>query len=207
MPQYIAVIPRDAGGDMAVRHLRSPAANGFGVRYITSLVQRLKDWPLGTSVELRSASILQELPYQFHLIETNTTDDDADLQRLMLWHSGGSGPDRGKIEAIELNAVPTVASGVGLGFQTNATHVRYMQSMNIRGGQASATLGRTIRIGVIDTGAVGLGFLHDFFDVTNHNKPIHPGAPKQIDSDGHGTAMATLINQIAPKQKSSAFAR
>jgi hypothetical protein len=49
------------------------------------------------------------------------------------------------------------------------------------------TAGRTIRRVSCST---------DFYDVESGN-PIHP-APK-IDNDGHGTAMATLVREVAPE--------
>ena len=53
---------------------------------------------------------------------------------------------------------------------------------------------------MVDSGQDGLqyGAVKDYYDVENANAALHPSPPVPVDQDGHGTAMSSLVREVAP---------
>lgn len=89
---------------------------------------------------------------------------------------------------------------MGLPFTLGGFHEEYLRAMNVENAHQASVLGSGIRVAVVDSGAsAGMRKpVDDFYDVESRN-PLHPVT--RIDNDGHGTAMATLVQEVAPEAK------
>ena len=88
---------------------------------------------------------------------------------------------------------------MGLPFKLSRLHLRYLALMNVYVAHEDGIKGKGITVAVVDSGAdPGSLRLDDFYDVESGN-PIHPAPP--IDNHGHGTAMATLVREVAPEAR------
>jgi len=74
----------------------------------------------------------------------------------------------------------------------------YLGILNTAAAHAAGVEGIDVKVAVIDTGSDSLGYVSDFYDLTNRVNQ-HPGRRAQIDANGHGTAMATLVHEVAPE--------
>jgi hypothetical protein len=102
------------------------------------------------------------------------------------------------VDAAEPNLRFRPSATLGLPFKLGGFHPNYLQLMNVGDAHRAGIKGKDIRVAVVDSGADDASgvLLDDFYDVESGN-PIHP-APR-IDNDGHGTAMATLVREVAPE--------
>jgi len=143
---------------------------------------------------------LADLDHSFHLVEVQDGGEVGAINRIMQWHNGEGEPrsQHGRVDAAEPNLRFRPSATLGRSFKLGGFHQKYLQLMNVGDAHLAGIKGKDIRVAVIDSGAddpTGV-LLDDFYDVESGN-PIHP-APK-IDNDGHGTAMATLVREVAPE--------
>jgi len=159
----------------------------------------------GSMPESRSAAFLAGLPVSFHELDVHDRGgaDQSSLEEAMMndWKGYHSDPqavdgERGFILHVEPawdlevmappNGAPTLS----------ADHNVYMTQLNIAAARARHNDGQSSRVALIDTGCDGL-VIHDFYDLLTTGT-YHPGPQSQIDTVGHGTAMATIIQAVAP---------
>jgi len=189
MGQLIASIPRTPAGNLAVRHLREHAAEQFGLSYLESLGDRLG------RAELESGSVVRQLNESFHLLEVKDGGEIVAIIRVLQFHNQlePSGA-RGKIDSIELNLPAELSSPTVLLDPVN--HPANLVQLNIAAAKANSVTGHGVRVAIVDSGAEGIGFVHDFYDLLSTTNQ-HPGKNRLIDNHGHGTTMATIIHEIA----------
>ncbi len=193
MAQLVLTIPNSPAGRIAVDHLRTRGQAELGAAYLQSLDGRVEG--------LETAGLLRDLSYSFHLVSVSDRDQIGAINRITQWHNGEGEPGlmHGRVESVEPNVTFWPSATLGLPFQLGGFHQAYLQAMKVGDAhQAKVPVrGSGITVAVIDSGADPKmpKPVQDFYDVEAGN-PIHP-AP-QIDNDGHGTAMATLIQQVVP---------
>jgi hypothetical protein len=191
MAELVLSIPNNAAGATAVQHLVARGASDLGVSYRLSLSSRLAG---------QSSSRLADLDHSFHLVEVPDGGEVGAINRIMRWHNGEGQPRdlHGRVDAAEPNLSFRPSATLGRPFKLGGFHQNYLQLMNVGDAHRAGIKGKDIRVAVIDSGADDPSsvLLDDFYDVESGN-PIHP-APK-IDNDGHGTAMATLVREVAPE--------
>ena len=194
MPQYLATIPNNDAGKQAVNHLREFGPRDFGITYRGSLSDFLRQL---SEVPIVATQVLEALPYEFHTLEVAEGHEKIAIPKILRWHSDPTGRRqwRGHIEAIEPN-VKFRLSALGLPFSLGGWHNSYLKTLNI--GAAGGGGRADVKVAVLDTGSDKLHFVTDFYDLTTTSANLHPGAANQVDTDGHGTAMATLIHEVAP---------
>lgn len=191
MPELVLSIPNNAAGVTAVQHLASRGESDLGVSYQLSLHRRLTS---------QTNSRLSDLDHSFHLVKVPDGSEVAAINRIVRWHNGEGAPQslHGRVDAAELNLTFRPSATLGLPFTLGGLHQNYLQLMNVTDAHGAGIKGKDIRVAVIDSGADDPSniLLDDFYDVESGN-PLHP-APK-TDNDGHGTAMATLVREVAPE--------
>jgi len=140
---------------------------------------------------LESAAKLPELDHRFAILTLAQGDGFHAANRILARHGG----PRGSVIAVEPDALLRFSMpSVGLHFRLSGQHAQYCSKMDVQTAHQSTT-GKRVRVAVVDTGA-DLKSAKDFYDVLNLSSP-HSGLPSQ-DKDGHGTAMAMLIREVAP---------
>jgi hypothetical protein len=191
MAELVLSIPNNAGGATAVQHLATRGEGDLGVSYRLSLGNRLAG--------LEGSSRLANLDHSFHLVEVPNGGEVGAINRIMRWHNGDGEPrsQHGRVDAAEPNLSFRPSATLGLPFKLGGSHQKYLQLMNVGDAHQAGIKGKDITVAVVDSGAEpGSVRLDDFYDVEGGN-PIHPAF--QIDNDGHGTAMATLVRNVAPE--------
>ncbi len=187
MAELVLSIPNGASGQRAIDHLIARGSLDFGCSYLGSLIARLGDLP--------SARYLKEHAYGFHLISVPEGNEVVVANRILAWHDGKS-ETRGHVEEAEPNARFTLSANLGTPFTPGGDHAAYLRRMRHDKVPAGVT-GKNIRVAVIDSGLDSSSGIvpADAYDV----EATPPGpSTSSTDSDGHGTAMATLIRAVAP---------
>jgi subtilisin family serine protease len=192
MGYLVLTIPKSDEVKNAVTHMEHNGES-LGVRYVYSLSQMLERGGL-----TRSADRIRELPHNFHLLQVlRPGDDRVVLNRVLRLLS----------ESFMLQAVgernETLMLSVpylGIPFIPGGKHTdgSYPQLMKVGDAHHDGVKGSDVRIAIADSGldnAAGLT-VKDYYDVQVN--PIHAGLSRMKDSDGHGTAMATLVRDVAP---------
>ncbi len=193
MPELVVSIPRTVAGNVATEHLRGPGGQrDLGVIYLEALHTRL--------MGLQSGARLMDLNHTFHRLKVEEGHEAAAINRIMQWHNGEGAPRsvHGRVEAAEPDLIFRTSATLGLPFQLGGLHQTYLQLMKVDDAHRAGVKGNDITVAVIDSGAdpAMKKPVDDFYDIESGN-PIHP-AP-QVDYDGHGTAMSTLVQQVAPE--------
>lgn len=191
MAELVLAVPNSRAGMVAVRHLSDAGARDLGVRYLQALHDRLRG--------LESGSRLAALSHSFHLAEVEEGGEVAAINRILRWHNGEGEPRslHGRVDAAEPNLIFRPSATMGLPFMLGGSHQNYLRLMNVNDAWQSGVRGKGITIAIVDSGADPAlpKLVDDFYDIESGN-PIHPAA--RIDNDGHGTAMATLVREVAP---------
>jgi hypothetical protein len=191
MAYLVLTIPNTERGQVAVRHLVERGEEDLGCRYQLSLSDRLEG--------LESAGRLRELPQTFHLVQVRDGDESGAANRILRFHDGER-PGAGRVDAVEVDAPLTPSTPfLGLPFSLGGRHRDYLDLINVGDAHRDNVVGQGVRIAVVDSGldpAQGLS-VADFYDVVSGN-PVHAGPANLTDTDGHGTAMASLIAAVAP---------
>jgi subtilisin family serine protease len=179
--RLIVTIRRTPRSDSALTDIREAAQ--FGCNFEGMLEDRLEG--------LESAAKLPELDHRFAILTLAQSDGFYAANRILARHGG---PD-GSVIAVEPDALLRFSMpSVGAHFRLSGQHAQYCSKMDVDTAHQSTT-GKGVRVAVVDTGA-DLKSANDFYDVLDLSGR-HPGLPSQ-DKDGHGTAMAMLIRDIAP---------
>jgi hypothetical protein len=189
--ELILTIPRSRAGDVAIEHLRERGRE-LGVEYRAALTDVLRG--------LRAGDYLRELPQSYHLVATEDGREAAATNRILAWHDGER-PDwpHGRVDAVEPNIQLQPLAPLGLPFALGGDHATYLAMMRVPDAHANGVRGAGVRVAVVDSGLdPGAGVTpSDFYDVENAAN-LHPVPVSPLDNDGHGTAMAALIHDVAP---------
>jgi subtilisin family serine protease len=192
MGDLILTIPNNPGGNNAVEHLRSRAGPEFGCEYAGSLSSALEGF--------KASQYLEFLPFTFHLIRTEEGKEVGAINRILQWHSGKTVDyPHGQVEGVDFNFPLYPLARLGLPFQLGGNHDAYLRLMGVDDAHQNHVTGSGLNVAILDTGLDPKSRLtvKDFFDLENTNN-MHPGPSSAVDNDGHGTAMAELVNAVAP---------
>jgi hypothetical protein len=194
MSGLVVSIPRGEAGNTAWVHLQEAGQRDLGVGYRQALHTRLSG--------LQSGLRLMALDHTFHRLEVEDGLEAAAINRIMSWHNGegGRGSLHGRVDAVEPDLIFQPSATLGLPFHPGGLHQTYLQLMKVDDAHRAGVDGKGITVAVVDSGAdAGMKKpVDDFYDIQSGN-PVHPGA--HVDHDGHGTAMATLVQEVAPEAK------
>lgn len=192
MAELILTIPSSPAGTIAIEHLSSNGQTEFGCEYLGELSRAVAD--------LAAADFLRNLPFTLHRIATEDGQAASAMNRILTWHSREIGEwPHGRVDAVEPNFRLYTLAALGLPFHLGGDHSTYLSLMRVPNAHAARLRGSGVRVAILDSGLdAGAGVtIHDFFDVENAAK-LHPVPPAPVDNDGHGTAMAELIHDVAP---------
>jgi subtilisin family serine protease len=140
---------------------------------------------------LESSFLLRELDHSFAILRTSRGNEFHAANQILARYGGPDGP----VVAVEPDAVLFFSMpSIGLPFSLGGEHDQYLSMLNVEAAR-STTSGKGVRVAILDTGA-NLVSINDYYDVLNLSG-VHPGLPSH-DIDGHGTAMTTLIREVAP---------
>ena len=191
MPELILSIPNSPAGRIALAQLRERG-------------DRLGCYELRSFANFFGADtreLLNNLPRTYHVVSVQQGTELATALRVVRFHDdpSGQGGERGLVEGAEPNTHLALAMPLGLPFALGGYHSHYLKQMNVTHAHGNGIEGAGVRVAVIDTGIdTASSFVSDFFDVVPPG-PYHPGSAGRIDRNGHGTAMATLVHEVAPK--------
>ena len=137
----------------------------------------------------------------YHLVEVEDDDVFGAMARILRFHSdpGSTTFPHGYVERVEVDHPLALASpnpGIGTNFKLCGMHATYTGPgyMDVPAAHA-VTKGEDIKIAVVDSGVLpGTVSFSSFHDVIT--RPASPGGE---DLGGHGTAIATIIKDVAPR--------
>lgn len=189
MAEWILSIPNDRAGGIAVEWLRNRAERTRDLRYIGALPEMLR--------RTKAGEALFSLNAAFHLLWLRDDIDEALVRDFLGIHTnpGATEGDRGHILSLEPNAAFTLCAPPNGALSLQADHAVYMKQMDIAAAHGKGNYGKGGHIAVIDTGCDGPR-IDDFYDLAGPT--LHPGSTGAVDKVGHGTAMATIIREVAP---------
>jgi len=191
----IVTVDRTPSGTRAADQLKADSRR-FGALYLESFRDKL--------AESRAGNVFDEQPFAFHLLQVPARFEGLATRAILGWHNGESdAPDRGRVLSVERNwtLYPT-ATSLGLPFTLGGMHLQYLQQMNVAVAQSEQQGFNPVHVAVLDSGlqsnTVGLN-IAGFYDVEGGSPGLSQSPP--FDNDGHGTAMALLINSVSPSAK------
>jgi len=188
MGELILTIPNSRAGDTAIDHLRETGLRDLDCGYVTSLSATLRQ------IRVDAFTLLEALPFTFHLVQVEEGAELAASNRLLDWHSGDETEyPRGHVLAVDQNLPLYPFAPLGTPFTLGGMHEEYLAQIGATRAHAHNLLGEDVAVAVLDTGLdAQSGILPSrFVDVDGGHIPI--------DTDGHGTAMAMLITAVAPE--------
>jgi hypothetical protein len=185
MGELVVSVPLGSAGEAAVAHIRERGERELGCSYSQSLLDKLEG--------LECRSVVGRLPTQFHLVYAPNGDEILVANRIRNTYTGEV-PRRGRVDAVDPNVRFRTSGPLGLPFALGGMHSDYLRQMR-HDKVPAGTTGRGIRVAVIDSGLdAGAGLTPArAYDV--NATPVLQSA--SLDTDGHGTAMATLIHAVA----------
>ena len=199
MARLIVEIPNDnsPASSMAAEYLRS-RAQVVGCKYWYELAEYLN------RKQVNQYGRVYKLPVSYHLLETlpGVTTFEA-VTRIAREHNDrtGTNPPHGYVGRIELDRhfhLSASAKRLGTGFAIGGEHSNYMSDMAVAAAQA-ATKGKgdITHIAILDTGIDPSTLKPDSF----RDLVSGPPSSTEVDVNGHGTAMAKIISEVAPEAK------
>ncbi len=194
MARLIVEIRNDhsRASSMAAEYLRSNA-QVFVCTYEVELAEYL------SRRQVSAYKGVYGLPMQYHLLETlpGVTAFEA-VTNIAREHgdSSGNNPPYGYVDRIEIDRrfhLNATAKRLGTGFTLGGEHPNYLLDLDVATAHKTTT-GSGTRVAILDTGIdpsvlKPAGF-HDLVGV--------PPATAEVDTNGHGTAMAKIIKSVAP---------
>jgi Subtilase family len=199
MARLIVDVPKLTNGNgqfiynNANEHLQT-SAQTLGVRHLTEFREHLG------RMGVQNYGRAEHLPSTFHLVEADDDDVFGAVSRIIRFHNDrkGSDPMRGYVERVEVDH-PLKLSSPGAemkNFKLSGMHSTYMGAgyLDVDAAHANGEKGAGMRVAVVDSGVephtVGYSSYHDMLNTSS--------PPAAVDDGGHGTAMATIINAVAP---------
>ena len=191
MAELVLTIPQTTAGRIALTHLTGEGAALFDGKYEQSLSDRLRD--------TRAAAALSDFAETFHLYRVPDCKEWPSITAILRFHSypEGGTPPHGYVSGAEFNSEFTLSAKLGTPITFHAANrLIYRKTLNVDAAAGDGITGDPIKVAVVDSGANGVA-LRDFYDVQNSTN-VHPGAGAMVDNNGHGTAMANIISDVAP---------
>jgi subtilisin len=188
----IVTVDKTEAGTRAADQLRTDSRR-FGARYLESFRNKLAD--------SRAGELFDQQLFAFHLLQVPAQYEGLATRAILGWHNGQSdAPTRGRVLSVERNwTLYPSATTLGLPFSLGGMHSQYLKQMNVTAAQSEPRRFDPVRVAVLDSGlqpsTIGVN-LAGFYDVEGGSPGLAPAA--QIDNNGHGTAMALLINSVSP---------
>jgi hypothetical protein len=191
MSEIVLTLPNDRAGDIALNTIRNQGERRRDYRYLGDLAQRLH--------ESRAAELLRELPMTLHLMSVQEGVEDAFARDLLGYHSQPDAREgeRGFILAVEPDWAFSLCAPPGGAPSLRPDHGAYMSQMHVGDAHKNNNFGGSGHIAVIDTGSDGVA-IDNYYDLLDP-KTYQPGKANATDKVGHGTAMAMLIREVAPR--------
>lgn len=149
---------------------------------------------------VQNTGYAEYLPSTYHLVEVPDDDVFGAVARILRFHNdpGSTTFPHGYVERVEIDHPLALASpnpGIGKNFKLCGMHPTYTGPGYLDVPAAHGiTKGQGIKIAVVDSGVQpGTVSFSSFHDVITQ-----PASPGGEDLGGHGTAMATIIESVAP---------
>jgi hypothetical protein len=190
-------MPNTSAGRAAFNHLGELGRQDFGCQSIKPLSVLLRG---REDDRLAADRLLEKLPYQFYRLDIESNSAAASILKILSWHDNPVGEGwHGHILAIEPNFSFGLSSpdGIGTPFELSKWHQEYLKQMNVDCGRSRGE-GAPSTVAVVDTGCVGLDFVQQSYDLTDRSPTFRVAPGNQNDVNGHGTAISTLIHEVAP---------
>jgi hypothetical protein len=162
--------------------------------------------PLGTletwlvSRQINNPDWLSYLDNTYHLLEAPDDDLVRTAARILNFHNDergtGFAPNRGFVRRVEVDRLlfPSTPVDLGSNFKLSGKHADYRDNMLHANKAWKDSKGAGITIAIIDSG-IESGSL---ISVGKYKDLIDPaGSSSHTDQSGHGTAMATIIKNVA----------
>lgn len=189
----IVCVSNDGSGPKMLDLLRQQAES-FGLRWIGTLGEEL------ARAGVNNASLADDLPYRFALlrIEGGGGSEATALRDLY----------RFECRQIAQNNLPpfiaaepdyplrySIATKIGANYDLRAVgsmHDDYCKLLNVNGAHRTGLKGDKVTVAVVDSGVEKTGIATQFQDLQD------PANTSETDDNGHGTAMTSIIRDIAP---------
>jgi hypothetical protein len=208
MSNLIVSVPNDSAGDIAIATMRRSSERQAVYRYIEDLSDRISPEKELTSIGGRSrtsqpsraAEILRQLPAHFHLIAVRDGAEGMVMRDFMGLHRDAQAEsgERGFILDVEPEWPFTLCALRNGNPTLRLDHTQYLSQLQVPNAHAKLNYGDDVKVALIDTGCDPSVSINDFYDVLNTSN-YHPGVWGAVDNLGHGTAMAKIIRDVAPK--------
>ncbi|QOY86752.1 S8/S53 family peptidase [Paludibaculum fermentans] len=191
MSEIVLTVPNNRAGAIALDTIRNRGEQRRDYLYLGDLSRFLPGSLL--------TEYLPQLPAGFHLIEVREEIGDALIRDFLGLHRepDATSGERGHILSAEPNWGFSLCAPPGGSPVLQPAHAMYMAQLQVQQAHAQGNQGACAHIALIDTGADGVA-IDDYYDLLD---PItyHPGKAAAADAVGHGTALATLIREVAPQ--------
>lgn len=191
MSEIVLVVPHSTAGAIALDTIRNRGEQRRDYRYLSELSRSLRS--------SLSAEYLPQLAAGFHLLDVRDDIGDALIRDFLGLHSApeATSGERGHILSAEPNWSFELCAPPGGTPVLQSDHTTFMAQLQVNQAHASRNFGGSGRIALVDTGCDGVA-IDDFYDLLDPNTH-HPGKSAATDKVGHGTALATLIRDVAPQ--------
>lgn len=191
MSEIVLAVPNSTAGMIALDTLRSRAGRSRDYAYLGELARSLSG--------ARASEYLPQLSVSFHRMYVREDIGDALIRDFLGLHSApeATSGERGHILSAEPNWDFDLCAPPGGIPVLQSDHATYLAQLQVPQAHAKGNFGGSGRIALIDSGVDGVA-IDDYYDLLDPNTH-HPGASAAIDKVGHGTALATLIRDMAPQ--------
>jgi subtilisin family serine protease len=190
MGNLVIAIPNTPAGGIATEHLNLFGQRDLGCKYLEAMTERLR------LSMVRNTDLADGLRYTFHLMKTDDGDEIAAINRILSWHNDPHATTfpRGYIELAEPDArLKLFSPNIGLPIAFDPMHQTYLNKLDVNIAHGNNVKGSGVKVAVVDTGAdSSIMFIKDFYDIET------PGSKVQVDNNGHGTCLASIIHDVAP---------
>ena len=189
----VLVVPNTPAGGIALEHLATNADKDLGCTYVGTLSDVVRDYGVLNSM------FAADLKYIFVVLKTDDGDEIGAINRILRFHCIHGKPTwpHGDVEAAETNSALTLyqqpLNTIGLPFllrTTSSMHDTYLKTLKVKDAYQQGVTGHSIKVSVVDSGSDGTvsSQFSDIYDINNTTP---------VDHVGHGTAMASIIKDIA----------
>jgi hypothetical protein len=192
MARIIVRVPNSAAGRIASEHFYSQNLTQLNCKHIAEL------GPYLGARGVINHTQAEKLKSTYHLLDTLDNDLFGTIAAILRFHNDPQSQTfpHGYVELIEPDRHLTLAApntAIGTGFTLKNTHSQYKTELDIAAAHL-VTKGAGMRIAIIDSGIEPGTVTHQSFrDLLSTTTPAVP-----VDNLGHGTAMAAIIQDIAP---------
>jgi Subtilase family len=196
--RFIVVSVENSPGGRATFNLLAEEARRFALIWIGTLADELR------RAGVRNSTMCDELPHLFALLQIAGGSEAMalrDLYRFECRKRDGARP----FTAVEPDYPLHYSAPAKIGAQydlraSGSFHDRYRKTfLNVDRAYQNGVFGDNINVAVVDSGVEKAGIAKDFEDLED------PANNNVIDANGHGTAMTSIIHDLAPKANVTAI--